>query len=371
MSRPVRVLVALALVAVAAVVTAALVVPRMPSRELTVTAHFEDAVGLYVGNGVSVLGMSVGTVKSIVNKDTYVEVELQIDDSVPIPADVEAVTVSNSILTDRVVELTPPYRGGAVLKNGDIIGLGRTRTPVEFDSTLAMMHELGSALGGDANGQGPLGDLVNLGAEITSVNGPKLKETLDELASALATGPDRGARSRENLQAIITSISELTSAATENDTAIREFGSNLRQLSDVLAEEELGSGTTGAKANQLLEQAQRILEGNQDGLTATFADSQAIATTLTDYRRELEETLDVAPLGVDNIYNAIDPVAGSLRAHALLDKIIVNSQFTKEVCNLMGLKQLGCATGTLADYGPDFGVTSMLDLMANGITEPP
>jgi phospholipid/cholesterol/gamma-HCH transport system substrate-binding protein len=37
----------------------------------------------------------------------------------------------------------------------------------------------------------------------------------------------------------------------------------------------------------------------------------------------------------------------------------------------MGLKQLGCATGTLADYGPDFGLGKMLDLMGNGISGTP
>jgi phospholipid/cholesterol/gamma-HCH transport system substrate-binding protein len=315
--------------------------------------------------------MPVGTVTGIVSKDSYVEVTLAIDRSVAIPADAQAVTVSNSILTDRVVELTPPYRGGPKLKNGDLLGLGRTRTPVEFDSTLSMMHQLGKALGGDANGQGPLGELVDLGADITSANGPKLKETLDKLAQALRTGPDEGARSKENIQEIITSFADLTQAAADNDAAIRDFGSNLRQLSDILADEDLGSGSTGAKANQILEEAQRLLEGNRDRLTSTFTDAQGIATTLIDYRRELEEILDVGPMGIDNLYNVIDPVAGGMRAHALVDKIILNSQFGKEVCNLMGLKQLGCATGTLQDYGPDFGISSMLDLMGNGITGQP
>jgi hypothetical protein len=36
----------------------------------------------------------------------------------------------------------------------------------------------------------------------------------------------------------------------------------------------------------------------------------------------------------------------------------------KEMCNLIGDKQLGCATGTIQDFGPDFGLTGMLELMA-------
>ena len=67
---------------------------------------------------------------------------------------------------------------------------------------------------------------------------------------------------------------------------------------------------------------------------------------------------------LDNFYNAVDPVNGSLHVHALLDKIQFDSQLTKELCNLMGLRQLGCSTGLPQDYGPDFGLTFMLDSMA-------
>ena len=287
MSKRAKVIAIALAAAVALVAAGAIAIPRMAHRQITVTAHFEDAVGLYVGNGVSVLGMPVGKVTSVVAKDSYVEVKLAIDDGVDIPADVQAVTVSNSILTDRVVELTPPYHGGAKLKNGDVLGLGRTRTPVEFDRTLAMMDKLGKALHGDPNGHGPLGDLVNLGAQITSANGPGIKATLDKLSQALRVGTDNGARSKKNIQAIITSVAELTQAAADNDAAIRQFGSNLRQLSDILADEDLGSGSTGAKLNQILAEAARLLERNREGLKGTFAGTRAITTSLTDNRREL------------------------------------------------------------------------------------
>src|SRR5690625_3783660 len=69
-----------------------------------VTAQFENTVGLYAGNAVSVLGMKVGKVTSVVPKNDYVEVKMEIDRDVAIPADVRAVTVSTSILTDRHVE---------------------------------------------------------------------------------------------------------------------------------------------------------------------------------------------------------------------------------------------------------------------------
>lgn len=356
--------VVVAVVAVAAVVV---VMPRFWHRSITVRAHFQDAVGLYPGNAVSMLGMQVGKVDTVESKGDYVEVALDIDRKIPVPADVMAVTVSASLLTDRHIELSPPYTSGPKLRDGDLIGLGNTKTPVEFDKTLAMIDKLGTALRGDANGGGPLGDLVNLGSQISSNNSDQIKSTLDKLSQALKVGPDGGAQTQKNIQEIIRSMSDLTQSAADNDRAVRTFGSNVHQLSDILADQDLGSGRTGAKANELLQEVSGLLDRHRDQLRGTFGDANTMATSLADNKRGLEETLDVLPLTIDNLYNVLDPVGGSIRVHLLTDKILANGQLNKELCNLMGLKQLGCATGTLQDYGPDFGLTSMMDLMANGI----
>ena len=247
-----------ALVAVSAVVVTVatgatvMTLSNVGDQPLTVTAQFEDTIGLYQGNAVSILGMPVGKVTNIVPKGTYVEVTLAINHGVDVPADAQAVTVSTSILTDRHIELTPAYRSGPKLKNGDVVGLGRTRTPVEFDRTLSMVDKLSSALKGDGKGDGPVADLLNLGDQMATRSGPELKSTLDQLSQALRLGSDNGAESRKNIQTIVNSLSELTQSASDNDSAIREFGANLHQLSDVVAAQNLGTGTTGAKQVAIL-----------------------------------------------------------------------------------------------------------------------
>jgi virulence factor Mce-like protein len=359
MSRRTKQLVTAAAVTTVIAVAAALVVlvPRYLHRQITVHAHFKDAVGLYSGNAVSVLGMQVGSVSSIESRGDHVEVTMKLDRDIPIPADVTAVTVSASLLTDRHIELTPPYTDGPRLLDGDLVPIGHTRTPVEFDKTLSMMNKLGSALRGDDRGSGPLGDLVNLGSQISSGNGEKIKSTLDKLSDALRVGPDGGDRTSKNIQEIVRGVA----------AQIRRFGSNVRQISDLLAEQNLGTGSTGAKLNQILSQVNGLLTRHRDELRGTFTSANTITTSLSDNQRGLAEVIDVVPLTVDNVYDMIDPGAGTLRVHLLTDKIVFASQFSKEICNLMGLKQLGCATGTMADYGPDFGLTGVLDLMANGI----
>lgn len=362
MKRPL-IIATVAMIAIA-VAVAAFFVPRAKAKPFTVTAQFEDTIGLYVGNAVSVLGMPVGSVTSITPKPTYVEVKLVINPGVAIPADATAVTVSTSILTDRHIELTPPYKGGAKLGNGDFLGPGRTRTPVEFDRTLSMVDKLASALRGDSKGNGPVADLLNVGDQITSVNGTRIKETLDKLSQALKLGDDHGDRSKKNIQAIAAGLATLTQEAADNDATIRNFGSNMRQISDILADENLGAGRTGAQINQILTQTATLLEKNRDNLKVTTGDFRIITQALIDYQRELAEFFDIAPMTIDNVSNAIDYNARGLRVHALTDKLLMQSQFGKEICNLIGAKQLGCATGTIRDYGPDFGLNGMFELMA-------
>lgn len=330
----------------------------------TITAQFEDSAGLYEGNAVSMLGVRIGTVRKITAMDDYVEVVLTLERNIDLPADVQAVTVATSVLTDRHIELTPPYRGGPKLKDGDVVGLGRTRTPVEFDRTVAMVDKLSRSLQGEGNGEGPLARLIAIGSQVSSNNSTQIRDTLGELSKALRLGSDNGAGSKENIQGIVSNVAALTESASENDTVIRKFGANMRQLSEILAEERLGEGSTGKQINGILNDATHLLEQNRQNLTTTASDARVVTTAIAEYRRELAETLDLAPLTADNVYNAIDDEAGSLRVHGLIDKVLFNGQMAKEICNLMGLRQLGCSTGTLADYGPDFGLTSMLDFMA-------
>ena len=331
---------------------------------VTVTAQFDSAAGLYDGNTVAVLGMPVGKVTKITPKGGYVEVEFTVDKDVKVPADAQAVTISNSILTDRQIELTPPYRGGPTLQNGDTIGLSRTKTPIEFARVLDVLDKLSTSLRGDGKGGGPVADLVNASAAIADGNGQQMKGSLGELSNALRLSADGGAVTRDQLTTIIRNVSSLVDAAAANDATLREFGSNVRVLSQVLADEELGSGDTGKKINEVLVQLGEVLEANRDAIKGTVDNANTVSKTTVDHQRDLAEFLDLAPMTLDNLYNIIDQRNGAVRVKVLTDRVLFDTQTMKEVCNMMGLRQLGCSTGTLQDFGPDYGLTYMLDGLA-------
>lgn len=338
--------------------------PLSTGRSMVITAQFDNANGLYEGNSVAVLGMDVGKVAKIVPKGRYVEVTMNIDPGVKIPADATAVTVSTSILTDRHIEFTPPYVDGPALTDRDTLSLARTRTPVEFDRVLAMMDKLAVQLQGDGSGDGPVARLLDVGAALTDGNGAKIRSALGELSTALTMSQERGAPTGDAITTIVKNLDKLTAAAATNDQTIREFGSHVRTLSSILASEQLGSGSTGAQLNEILSGTADLLERNRDTLKSTASNTETVTRAMADYRREMSEALDLMPLLTDNVYNMIDHEKNAMRAHPVLDKVELNGQFTKEVCNLLGMKQLGCATGQAQDFGPDFGIVSMLEGLA-------
>ncbi|WP_099021013.1 MCE family protein [Mycolicibacterium palauense] len=331
---------------------------------LHVTAQFDSAAGLYVGNPVAVLGMPVGEVTAITPRGGYVEVEFTVDGDVRVPADVKAVTISNSILTDRQIELTPPYRQGPTLQDHDTIGLNRTTTPIEFARVLDVLDKLSKSLSGDGKGNGPVADLVDASAAIADGNGQQMKDALGELSEALRLSSNRGEVTRDQLTTIIRNLSSLMRSAADNDQTLREFGSTVRQLSQVVADEDLGSGTTGKKLTDVINQVGEVLRTHREEVEHIVLNGNTALRTAVDHSRDLEEFLDLTPMTLDNLYNAIDQTNGSVRVHVLVDKVLFETQTVKEVCNMMGLRQLGCSTGTLQDFGPDFGLSYMLDGMA-------
>ncbi|GAA2533096.1 MCE family protein [Mycolicibacterium diernhoferi] len=349
-------------VVLALVVTAAAVTfTKDRLSTITVTAQFDSAAGLYEGNVVAVLGMPVGQVTKITPKTGYVEVDFTIDKDVDVPADVQAATISNSILTDRQIELTPPYQDGPKLQNRDTIGLNRTRTPVEFARVLDILDKLAGSLRGDGKGDGPIADVVNSGAAVVDGNGQQIKDSLGELSNALRLSSDRGAVTKDQLTTIIANLSSLSQAAADNDAMMREFGSSVRAMSQILADEDLGSGTTGKKINEVLTNVGQVLETHRDSIKDLVSNGDIVVQSTVDHERDLMELLDVAPMTLDNMYNVADPKNGALRVKVVTDKILFDNQLLKEVCNMMGLRQLGCSTGTLQDFGPDFGLSYMLE----------
>ena len=204
----------LTIVVVAGTAASASGVMDIRTRTSTVCAEFSDSVGLYEGNSVTMLGVEVGTVKRIENADTSIVVTMEVDDTVRLPVDVGAVTLSSSIVTDRRVEFTRPYTGGAEFDRTMCIPLERTRTPLGISETLDAVEKLASDLMGPADENGARAEV--LGDTLRAVDG-----------SLQGSGAQ--------LNAALEQLSQLVGEPADRDTTVRRLVDNLDGLIDTFA----------------------------------------------------------------------------------------------------------------------------------------
>jgi phospholipid/cholesterol/gamma-HCH transport system substrate-binding protein len=186
-----------AVVAVVAAVAAAAVIGAkilIPKHTRAMCAEFTDAVGLYPGNKVALLGIEVGSTTAIINKPDHVEVDFTVPTDLDLPADVGAVTYSQSIVTDRHIELTKPYTGGPKFSGLGCIKLKSTKTPISVSETFAAVGKLADAILDPQHGQDPsqapgvqaINDSVRAASRSLDGTGPGLNQTLRNLVTMLA-----------------------------------------------------------------------------------------------------------------------------------------------------------------------------------------
>src|ERR1700761_9461383 len=190
----------LGIAAAAAVVVAVVAVAVIGAKTLipkhirAMCAEFTDAVGLYPGNKVALLGIEVGSTTAIVNKPDHVEVDFTVPTDLDLPADVGAVTYSQSIVTDRHIELTKPYTGGPKFTGPECIKLKSTKTPISVSETFSAIGKLADAIMEPKPGQDPsqapgvqaINDSVRAASRSLDGTGAGLNRTLENLVAMLA-----------------------------------------------------------------------------------------------------------------------------------------------------------------------------------------
>jgi phospholipid/cholesterol/gamma-HCH transport system substrate-binding protein len=178
-------------VATAVVIGAKIVTPK---HTRAMCAEFTDAVGLYPGNKVALLGIEVGSTTAIVNKPDHVEVDFTVPTDLDLPADVGAVTYSQSIVTDRHIELTKPYTSGPKFTGQGCIKLGSTKTPISISETFSAIGKLADTIMEPQPGQDPsqapgvqaINDSVRAASRSLDGTGAGLNRTLGNLVTMLA-----------------------------------------------------------------------------------------------------------------------------------------------------------------------------------------
>src|SRR5260370_10201078 len=174
------------LAAAAAVVAVALAAGGVLLYQATppgkrVTAYFAEAIGVYPGSTVRILGVPVGTIDAVQPVGTQVKVTMTINSGIAIPAGADAMLVAPSVVSDRYIQLTPAYTSGPQLADGAVLPIARTAVPLEVDQVYASLAKLAGALSG-ANSHGALSNLIKTGAANLAGNGGYLRDRVTHVS---------------------------------------------------------------------------------------------------------------------------------------------------------------------------------------------
>ncbi|MGW6422413.1 MCE family protein [Nocardia sp. NPDC055053] len=319
-----------------------------------ITADFENSAGLFVGNSVTVLGLDVGEVEKIIPRPGYVEVHLSVDPAIDLPDTVIAALISPSIVTDRHIELTPPYTGGPILADDAHLPLTRTRTPVEMDTVIATIDQFARSLAPvPGTGSGPLSGNVTFA--VLDGRGQRIRETLDALSAALEVG----VHDKDAIANIIIRLQELTAILAENEQSTREFSASMTRMSELLAEQALGLQATLHQLNSVVGGTATVVAQRERELGDALTGLTAVTDQLRANSSALIELVDLTPLLMQNIDGAIDRDDRFFRGH-LLVATAASGEVISVFCERVQLKSDGCRTGRVEDMGPDLGFTAAL-----------
>lgn len=183
-----------------------------------VCVDFTDAVGVYAGNTVSLLGVGVGKINNITPRDGGVRMILDVDRDVPLPADVGAVVIDNSIVTDRRVEFDRAYTKGPKLSKDECIPQSRTRTPRGISDTFTASNNLLEGI---------------LGTDVGNGSDDKVTNEIGELVDAV----DKAAAGRgEQINGLMRDFVKLQGNAPETDAILRRLLENSETMTNQVNE---------------------------------------------------------------------------------------------------------------------------------------
>jgi phospholipid/cholesterol/gamma-HCH transport system substrate-binding protein len=251
----------------------------------------------------------IGRVESVTPSGTDVTVTMSYDAKYKIPKNAKAVIISPSIVGDRFVQLTPVYTGGDVLASGAELSVQDTATPLELDEIYQSIDDLTVALGPDgANSKGALTNLLDSTAHNFAGQGDQFRKTIENLGKFTGTLEDN----KEELFGTAREIERFVGALAKNDKTVRNFNDSLVGAADLLKDERVDLASALKNLGVAMEQVSTFVKENRDSLSENIKGLNAVTKILVKQRAALDETLQVAPTALTNLFHTYNPKTGTL-----------------------------------------------------------
>ncbi|NNH70882.1 MCE family protein [Nocardia uniformis] len=324
--------VAVAVAVVASAATAYHFVTK--SETMSMCAELPDAIGVYEGNPVTVLGVEVGSVTSLTPTGHGVRVGMDIGER-SLAAGVGAVSINNSVLSDRRIELVGADRGeGAEFDVGHCIPIDRTATPVTInralDSVKRIMDDIAA---GDDESRQPIQELLDMAVQETGGGtGDSVNQLLRNANGLLADPKSLTAQ----IGMILNNFAVLSQVSKENWDKIGVLG---RDMADVLA---WGASMFDALSISVATIAEGFDELNDllgdylPQLLDVVDDNRPLLDLTVSQLGALGSALTVLPGLASRLKASLDPGLHALRVVYRTSAVRIESATAGVLCDLSG-----------------------------------
>ncbi len=279
----------------------------------TVVAYFPETLALYPGDKVQIMGVRVGSIDKIEPAGDTMRITLHYNSKYKVPAKATASILNPSLVASRTIQLSPPYTGGPVMKDGAVIPVERTQVPVEWDQLRDSISGILKQLGPSAqHPKGPFGDLIESAADSLAGKGKQVNETLTSLSQALTALND----GRGDFVAVARSLAQFVTALYQNNQQFAAVNNNLAQFTDWFTKSDHALADAVTHIDEALVTARKFVNDNGPVLGHDVNNLAEATTTLLqpEPRDGLETALHLLPTYAGNYNNIYQPVHGALVA---------------------------------------------------------
>ncbi|HEU0190758.1 MAG TPA: virulence factor Mce family protein [Mycobacterium sp.] len=277
----------------------------------TVVAYFPNANALYPGDRVEIMGARVGAVDKIEPAGGKMKVTFHYANKYKVPADAAAVILNPTLVSARVIQLEPPYRGGPAMADNAVIPIERTQVPTEWDTLRNSVTNVINKLGPTpAQPKGPFGDVIESFADGLAGKGDEINTTLNNLSTAL-TALNKG---RGDFFAVLRSLALFVNALHQDEQQFVALNKNLAQFTDSLTSSDRALATAMESTDHLLSVARPFFAKNREVLTHDVNNLADVTNALMqpEPRNGLETTLHVLPALWGNLSQIYYPAHGAV-----------------------------------------------------------
>jgi phospholipid/cholesterol/gamma-HCH transport system substrate-binding protein len=275
----------------------------------TYSAYFAETNGLFVGDEIRILGVTVGVVDKIEPQPTSSKVTFSVDKQYSVPADARAAILSPSLVTSRAIQLVPAYSAGPKLSPGASIPLNRTAVPVEWDDFRKQLEKLTDALQPTApGGVNSVGEFINSAADNLRGEGDTARDTVIKLSEAISALGDHA----DDIFSTVRNLQLLVSALYSSSDLLASFNQNLASVTTVLSNtpNEVANAVKGL--DQALADVRDFLTENREAMGVTFDRLGSVTTALNDSRGDIKQILHIAPTVFQNFLNIYQPAQSAM-----------------------------------------------------------